>query len=511
MNPVNHLQQPHDSPSRPNLLYIHTDQHNPFVTGCYGDPVVATPNLDRLAAGGAIFDATYCCSPICVPSRMSMLTGRHPYQNQVWTNLHGLDSAIPTLPHALGAAGYRSVLAGRMHVRGPDQLHGYADRLVGDHNPNYIGGTWNDMGVLVGTETPVRKTVQTSGPGQVAYQIHDEEVTAAAVNFLNQYGVQQRAGQAQDPFSLSVGYMLPHPPYVPRRADFERYAGRVPMPRKPIPFEQVSHPFLRLWRQHTHTEAVTEAEVVNTRTAYWALVDVVDRMVGQVLDALRANGLAENTLVVYTSDHGDMLGEQSLWWKHLFYEESIRVPLILSWPGVIPPHQRCDRVVSALDVNATMLDALDAPALPGSPGRSLMGLVSDRPTTRAVAPQDWQDTAYAEYCEDQYSPPGGCYHRMVRQNEWKLIYYHGYAPQLFNLQEDPDELVDRAGDPATHAICRELTAQVLREWDPVAIQRRMAEKRADNRILTAWAETVQPPDRFRWTVTPEMNYLEPPS
>ncbi|MBV7332250.1 sulfatase-like hydrolase/transferase [Chloroflexi bacterium TSY] len=115
---------------RPNLLYIHTDQHNPFVTGCYGDPLVQTPNLDRLAANGAVFDAVYCPSPICVPSRMSMLTARHPHQNEVWTNNHILSSGIPTFAHSMGAAGYRPTLVGRMHSLGPDQLHGYAERLV---------------------------------------------------------------------------------------------------------------------------------------------------------------------------------------------------------------------------------------------------------------------------------------------------------------------------------------------------------------------------------------------
>ena len=126
--------------SRPNLLYIHTDQHNPFVTGCYGHPLVQTPNLDRLAAEGALFEHVYCNSPICVPSRMSMLTGQHPYQNDVWTNNHALDSSIPTLAHAMGAAGYHPILIGRMHSVGPDQLHGYAKRLVGDHSPTMWGG-----------------------------------------------------------------------------------------------------------------------------------------------------------------------------------------------------------------------------------------------------------------------------------------------------------------------------------------------------------------------------------
>ena len=494
--------------SRPNLLFIQTDQHNPSVSGCYGDPLAETPNLDRLAAAGALFEAAYCPSPICVPSRASMLTGRYPHRNRVWSNQHILDPAIPTLAHALGAAGYRSIHIGRLHTRGVDQLHGYADRLQGDHNPNYLGGSWNDMGVLRGVETPVRPTLQASGPGQCAYQVFDEYVTAHAVDFLNRQGLQKRTYDRVEPFSLTVGYQLPHPPYVPRRADFDHYRGRVTLPRKQVPYEEVKHPYMRLWREHTHTESVSEAEALNTRAGYWGLVTTVDRMIGQVLKALQANHLADNTLIVYTSDHGDMLGEHSLWWKHVFYEEAVRVPLIAVWPGEITPGQRCGQVVSALDANATILDALGAPALPASSGRSLMGLISDRRAADAVPPSEWENEAYSEYCEDQYSPPGGCYQRMIRLEDWKLIYYDGYEPQLFNLREDPDELVDRAQDPGARSIREELTERVLSGWDPGAIRDEMAIMRAENRLLAAWAEGTHPPDRYRWTIRPEMNYRD---
>ncbi len=488
---------------RPNLLYIHSDQHNPFVTGCYGDPLVATPHLDRLAGAGAIFDAAYCTSPICVPSRMSMLTGLHPCQHQVWTNRHVLHSGIPTFAHALGAAGYRSVLAGRMHVRGPDQLHGYADRLVGDHMPNHLGGPMPQMGILTGTETPVRKTLTTSGPGQVAYQLHDEEVTAAAVGFLDQIGRERRAGLTPAPFSLTVGFMLPHPPYVPRRVAFDRYRSRVTLPRKPRPFAAETHPYLRRWRSHTGSESVTEEEALNTRAAYWALVAEVDTMVGQILAALQANNLSHETLVIYTSDHGDMMGEHGLWWKHTFYEESVRVPLIMAWPGVITPGTRCGRVVSALDVNATILDALDAPTLPNSPGNSLLGLVAHAPAGAGRGSSAWEDFAFAEYCEDQYSPPGGAYQRMVRRGRWKLIDYDQDPPQLFDLEADPDELVDRAADPACAALLHELRATIRAGWDPDQIRAKMAAMDADNRILEAWAGKVNPAEQYRWSARAE--------
>ena len=494
--------------NRPNLLYIHSDQHNPFVTGCYGDPVVETPNLDRLASHGVVFDAAYCTSPICVPSRMSMLTGLHPYQNRVWTNRHVLHSGIPTFAHALGAAGYRSVLAGRMHVRGPDQLHGYSNRLVGDHMPNHLGGPMPQMGILSGTETPVRKTLTTSGPGQVAYQLHDEEVTAAAVGFLDQIGRERRAGLTPPPFSLTVGFMLPHPPYVPRRAAFEHYRSRVTLPRKPRSFDEEAHPYLRRWRAHTGSENVSREEALNTRAAYWALVGEVDTMIGQILAALQANDLTGETVIIYTSDHGDMMGEHGLWWKHTFYEESVRVPLILSWPGVIAPDTRCGRVVSALDVNATILDALGAPALPNSPGRSLLGLVAAGPAGAGRGSSQWEDIAFAEYCEDQYSPPGGAYQRMVRSGRWKLIDYHQDPPQLFDLEADPEERVDRAADPACAGIVKELLAMIRADWNPEQIQAQMAALDADNRILEAWARQVQPVEQYRWLARAEMNSLD---
>ncbi|MAS37259.1 MAG: sulfatase [Anaerolineaceae bacterium] len=487
---------------RPNLLYIHTDQHNPYVTGCYGDPLVQTPNLDKLAQSGVMFTNTYCNSPICVPSRMSMLTGQHPYQNEVWTNEHVLDSGIPTLAHSMGAAGYHPVLIGRMHSIGPDQLHGYSERLIGDHSPNYIGGANPDRGVLNGTAGPDRISLKNSGAGQSGYQVHDEYVTAATVNYLNQLGAQKRWQNSLEPFSLTVGFMLPHPPYVARQADYALYREQMTLPRKNRALDEENHPFIRQWREHTGATDVSEDEILRARTAYWGLVTRFDAMIGEIIDALHANGLADNTLIVYTSDHGDMVGEHGLWWKHVFYEESVKVPLIISWPGQIAGNQRSERVVSALDVNATILDALGAPKLPNSPGRSLLDLLHGN--------GDWEDIAFSEYCSDQFAPVPAdeCFLRMIRKDEWKLVYYHGYEPQLFNLKDDPDELTNRASDPACKSILDALTERVLAEWNPDAIRSKMARKRADTDILRQWAQQTQPPDSIRWDYRPEMNRLE---
>ncbi len=496
--------------ARPNLLYIHSDQHDPHVTGSYGDPVVETPNLDALAASGVVLRNVYCPSPICVPSRMSMLTGRYPHENRVWTNTHILDSGIPTLAHAMGAGGYRPVLVGRMHAVGPDQLHGYAERLVGDHGPNQLGCSGADHGELTGTAGPSRISLKKSGAGQNAYEVHDEDVTVAAIDYLNRLGVRKRSGLPAEPFSLSVGFMLPHQPFVARRKDYDRYEGRVPPPAVHESFSDSLHPHIRAWRSGCDIVDVSEEETARARAAYWALVDRMDAMIGRILTALTDNGLAQDTLVVYSSDHGEQAGEHGLWWKQTFYEHSVRVPAILSWPGgpkgALRPGTVIDRVISSLDLNATMLDALGCPALPHSRGRSLVPLLRD-----PGAP--WDDTAFSEFCLDAAGaggpfPEAGVVQRMVRQGDWKLNYYAGQPSQLFNLREDPDEMVDRSLDPGCARIAGELTRRVLDGWDPEAIATEMAVKRRDNDLLGAWGREVRPADAFRWNLRPEMDYLE---
>eukprot|EP00904_Undaria_pinnatifida_P002336 jgi/Undpi1/12102/HiC_scaffold_41.g14075.m1 len=405
----------------------------------------------------------------------------------------------------MGAAGYRPVLIGRLHSLGPDQLRGYTERLVGDHESNYLGGSGTDRGYLQGTNDPERISLERSGAGQSAYQVHDEVVAAAAVDHLNQVGIARRSGGSDEPFNLTVGFMLPHAPFVARREDYQLYEESVPLPAKPRPFAAEQHPFLRWWRQATEIEAVTEAETRRARAAYWGLVTRVDALVGQILRALEENGLVENTLIVYTSDHGDMLGEHGLWWKHVFYEESVKVPLIMSWPGRIPAGQQCDRVVSALDVNATILAAIDAPPLPHSEGRDFLSLVDGR-----EVPEDWEDIAFSEYCSDEFAPAGGCYQRMIRQGDWKLVYYHNQPGQLFNLADDPEEMVDLANDSAAKTMLDAMTERLLSDWNPETVRTTMAAKKLDANLLKQWAHKTQPEDVCRWDLKPEMNYLDDP-
>ena len=502
-------------PRRPNVLFIQSDQHNASVTGCYGDPLVQTPNLDGLAARGVLMERAYCAYPICVPSRMSLLTGRYPYENEVWSNGDILDSAIPTYAHAMGAAGYRPVQIGRLHFNGPDQLHGFAERLVGDVTATYSGSRRPiQLGALEGGASSRRMGLQKSGPGQSSYQVYDEHVTAATIDYLNRLGVRTRSGEQTEPFSLSVGLILPHPPFVARKEDYDLYADVMTMPRYPEPFSERLHPYFQWWRQHKDIENVSDEEILRCRIAYWALVTRMDAMVGEILGALQRNGLSENTLIIYTTDHGESLGEHDLWWKQTFYEDSVRVPVIMSWPGVLPEGVRSSHIISQLDLNATMLEAVGAPPLPLSHGRSLLGLLLDPSKTA------WDDVAYSEFYpgthvevppDGVHTGPRGQYHRMIRRDDWKLNYYNGMEPQLFNLAEDPGEMRDLAQDPEHQQIRQQLTEQVLDGWDPEVIASKMSDTRRNQAVLQAWANKLDPPELMRWDMPTETNYLDGPA
>ena len=485
---------------KPNLLFLFSDQHARHVAGFSGDPLDVTPNLDRLASRGVVFDNAYCPSPICVPSRMSMLTTRHPYAQDCWTNDDFLAADRPTMAHALGAAGYRPALIGRLHALGPDQLHGYAEREVGDHSPNWIGIPRHSMGVLTNTNEPERVSIDRSGPGRSVYELKDRDVAAAAVAWLEHAAERRKAGNVS-PFALTVGLMLPHAPYVAAPQDYARFAGKVGPARCPVPKDD--HPWIRWWRTNRQILDVPEEAALRARTAYYALTWRMDALIGQILETLARTGLDRDTLIVYASDHGDHIGERGLWWKHTFYDESVKVPMILSWPGRLPEGERRGQVVNLMDLTATILEALGAPALPNGQACSFLEIARG-----GTGP--WQDETFSEYCTDEVPPWTGSMavrQRMIRSGDWKLIYYHGYPPQLFNLKADPGESRDLADD-STHAATRDrLLARLLADWNPQAIDQRMRARRRDKDLIGAWVRGTRPAEQYIWPVRGEDNQL----
>lgn len=490
-----------DTPHR-NLLFIFSDQHAQRVAGCYGDEHVRTPALDRLAASGARFDNAYCPSPICVPSRMSMLTARHPFRQQCWTNDDHLASDVPTWLHALGAAGYRPQLIGRMHAMGPDQMHGYAEREIGDHSPNWAGVPRHDMGVLAGTNDPNPESLIACGAGQSAYEVKDRDVTEAALAALDRLAA--RPEREREPFCMTVGLMLPHAPYVAARKWIDHYLEVLPEPEIPEPAEEETHPWIRWWRENRGIGRVSKDRRRLARAAYWGLVSTMDEMIGRILDRLAETGLDRNTLVVYASDHGDHVGERGLWWKHTLFEESVKVPLIMALPGTVPEKAVCRRVVSLIDVAQTMVEALGGAPLPHADGRSFWPLL-------AGAETEWEDVAFSEYCTDAVPAwTGGkaVQQRMLRRGPWKLHVYNGYKPLLFNLDEDPGERRNLADDPAHALKLGLLLTELYRDWSPEDIAKEMRMRRARKDVLAAWAGTVEPPSAHLWPFEASVNRLD---
>ncbi|MCR8726012.1 sulfatase-like hydrolase/transferase [Frigidibacter sp. ROC022] len=486
---------------RPNILFLFSDQHAQRVAGCYGDGIAETPALDGLAAAGVTFDACHTPSPICGPARMSMLTGREPNDTRVWTNNDMLPSDMPTYAHALTAAGYETISIGRLHALGPDQHRGFTTRLVGDHSPNWPGVARHDMGVLSKTHGPNRVSVERSGRGNSAYQSLDEATLEAALAQLDQLGERRQAGDAA-PFFLQVGFMLPHPPYVARPEDYDRFEGRVPPAAIPAPDDP--HPWVDWWRRVRGVADVTKAEAARSRAAYYALVRRMDLHIGRILDRLAALGLSEDTLVVYASDHGDHIGERGLWWKHTMYDDSVKVPLLLRWPGRIPAGARRGENVGLLNVTAAFLEAAGAPPLPNSSADSLLSLA------RGTA-EDWADTVVSEYCanpEEAYSGGRWTLQRMVRTGPWKYIWHDGFPEQLFDMQADPEERHDLAGDPGQSDRLAQFRDRALAGWNPEAIRAAMAARARDRELLCRWAGAAPPRDALRWEFPPDINRLD---
>lgn len=479
-----------------NLLFIFSDQHASRVTGCYGDPHVHTPALDALAARGVRFDNAYCPSPICTPSRAAMLTACHPHRQECWTNDDHLASNMPTWLHALGAAGHRPELIGRLHAIGPDQLHGYVAREIGDHSPNWPGVPFHDLGALARTNNPEPESVVACGAGQSAYEVKDRDVTEAALSALD------RHAEAGTPFAMTVGLMLPHAPYVAARRWVDHYMQVLDPPV--IPSDANPHPWIDWWRKNRGITDVPDRKSRLARAAYWGLVSTMDEMIGRILDRLDDRGMRDDTLVVYASDHGDHVGDRGLWWKHTFFDESARVPILMSLPGVLEEGSVCADVVSLIDLSQTMIEAMGGKVLPHADGRSFWGNLTG-------GGQDWDNTIFCEYCYDAVPAwTGGraVQQRMVRQGRWKLHFYAGQPPLLFDMEADPQEQRNLAGDPANAEIVGELTALVLDGWDPKAIAARMRIRRDRKDVQAEWAARTLPASTCIWPVRADMNWLD---
>ncbi|MDE2991146.1 MAG: sulfatase-like hydrolase/transferase [Chloroflexota bacterium] len=480
-----------------NLLVIMSDEHNARVLGCAGHPLVQTPHLDALAARGTRFANASCNFPICVPSRASFLTGRYGHQIGAWDNaMPYTGDAAPSWGHRLAAHGRQVTTIGKLHYRNTRDDIGLPDQRLPMHVMHERGDAFGSIRWNIPRARRQLENVHAAGPGDSEYLRYDAAVADEACAWLR-----DEAGRHEQPWCLFVSFTLPHFPLIAPPADFARY----PLDEVPLPIQW--HP--DEWPDHAHVSAFREARIFTpeefpgeepTRraiAAYLGMCTYLDRQIGRVLDALDACGLDDRTRVIYTSDHGETLGDYGLWGKSVMYDSAVAVPLILAGPDV-PAGAVRDVSVSLVDAFPTICEGVGAPleaADADLPGMSLWPLArGDGPTSR---------TTFAEYHAS--GSVSGAF--MLRDERWKYVHYHGFAPQLFDLANDPEERQDLAGDPAHAADLRRFEAQLRAMVDPEAVeaeakaaQRRLVERNGGESAVRAAGPQInftRAPNQFR--------------
>ncbi len=465
---------------KPNILIIMSDEHAPMYSSVYGHPIVQTPNMERLAAAGATFDAAYCNSPLCAPSRMSFMTGRFVHHIGAWDNVTPLRSDEVTWAHRLRDCGYDVALSGKQHFSGPDQLHGFQQQLARDLHAEWYHAihTWDDG--IVPAQQPWQE-VYAAGPGATEELEVDDLAQERALAYLR-----DPARQAK-PWALNVSFIAPHFPLVAPQRFWDMYPpADMDLPEIPDGHLDSLHPMAQRLRLMFGFPQFPDDVVRRARAGYYALISYFDEKIGQLLDALIETGQAENTVVIHISDHGDMNGEHGMWRKSNFYEASSRVPLQVSWPGRITGGQRFAEVVSLVDVAATICDiAGDNCDLPLD-GDSLLPMLTGDDRT-------WKDEAFCEYLAHGSDRPLA----MLRRGRYKLNYSWGDPVELYDLEADPGEFHDLAHVADYQDLIADMTARLLSDWDPTALDKQVRasqrrQKYIEDRFGTGWRASSAP-------------------
>ncbi|MGI9373807.1 MAG: choline-sulfatase [Hyphomicrobiales bacterium] len=501
----------------PNILLIMADQLAPQFTGAYGHPLVKTPHMSALAAQGARFDAAYCNAPLCAPSRFSFMAGQLVTRIAAYDNASEFPSSIPTFAHYLRMMGYRTSLSGKMHFVGPDQLHGFEERITTDVYPSDYAWTpdWELPDERIDKWYHNMDSVREAGMGMATFQLdYDEEVAFAAKRRIFDY-----ARNDDTPFCMVASFIHPHDPYVARPEWWNLYkSDEIDMPTHVLNRDQ-QDPFSQRLMDGIEASVVevTDDEVRNARHAYYANTSYFDSKVGELVQTLEEAELRDDTIVIVTADHGDMLGERGLWYKMNFFEHSARVPLIMAGPGI--EQSEVGNACSLVDILPTVIeiagqDGRETPTL-GQPvdGRSLYPLASGG--------EDDVDEAIGEYCAEMTGNPVF----MIRRGNYKYITCEGDPHMLFDLENDPDELHNLAEDEAHGNVARAFREEAKERWDSASIrsdviatqkQRRAIYDAMENGTLTSW--DYNPPrdaaqeyvrNHMDWTVAAEKTRFPP--
>ena len=471
--------------NKPNILLIMADQLTPLLMGTYGHPVVQTPNLDQLAEGGVRFDAAYSPCPLCAPARAALMTGTHTSRNKVWDNAAPLASDMPTIAHYLTNAGYDTVASGKLHYTGADQLHGFQRRLTTDVYPS--GFNWLPTDKRARDSRVLDRRSHANGyrlprvgvsPWSM-YMAYDEETQFRALEYLNSVYMNHLKGE-QKPFFLSVSFHHPHDPFKVSQDLWDLYAGEeITIPTYPANMESTYSAMDRWLNAYHGTDRIdikAPESLTALRRAYYALVTYIDRKMGELVETLERLGLRENTMIIFTSDHGDMLAEKNMVQKRSFYEHSSRVPVIINFPDGWGAGTRCAQPGSLIDIAPTMMDIVGIDTWQKMDGHTLLPCIEG---------QEQDRIAFSEsHTNGVYEP---CF--MARKGQYKYVFIRNEDHQLFDLENDPGEWHNLVGDTVYAGIEIELRTEILERFDPDAVEQELMVSLRNRAIIKEANET----------------------
>ncbi len=480
----------HSTP--PNVLLLMADQLTASALPSYGNQVCKAPHLSRLASTSTVFENAYCNFPLCAPARYALLTGQLASRVGGYDNASELSAATPTLPYYLSALGYETSLVGKMHFVGPDQLHGFHERLTTDIYRADFG--WTPNWLINPPDGPAGMSMRSVVEAGICVRSlqfdYDDDVANKAVQKIHDLARRQN----KQPFFLTASFTHPHNPYVTTRQWWDKYQDdAIDSPKvPPIPFgERDPHSQRLSWLFRQDEHLITDDHVRTARHAYYANISYVDDQIGRILATLKETGLDENTIVIFTSDHGEMLGERGLWYKYTLLEPAIKVPLIVHVPGLAP--RSIADVVSHVDLLPTLHD-----------------LVTEKSPIEAVDALD--GTSFAQLLHGQRRPDSanvfaaeftgeGAIAPMVavRKGDHKLIVSLVDPPQLFDLAADPLELSNLAGREDVREIESALLAEVDRRWQLDELNANVLSSQKRRRWIQ---QQLSAADRDEWNFQP---------
>ncbi|MEM7206928.1 MAG: choline-sulfatase [Pseudomonadota bacterium] len=463
----------------PNILIFMVDQLTALVLKSYGGSVCKTPFIDEFASESVLFENAYTPYPLCAPARFSMMSGQLPSRIGAYDNGAEFSASVPTIAHHLRAAGYYTCISGKMHFVGPDQFHGYEERLTTEIYPadfcwtptTVYGDISEDDERRYAAGVSTIETVFDAGPMARSMQIdYDEDVVHCAVREIYRLA---RADEHR-PFFLTVSLTHPHDPYVITQEYWDRYSDDdIDSPRVDfIPLEDRDAHSRGLFYHYGQDKVeMTAQRYRNARRAYYGMVSYVDDLFGRVREALRLGGFTHNTIVCFTSDHGDMLGERGMWFKKTLFEPAVRVPLIISSPQ--HSAMRSSAPASLVDLLPTLLE------LSGTENNAATTELDGISLAPAMRGEPSQRDIHCEHLDGGTIAP----RLMLREGKYKYVYSHEYPPLLYDLESDPDERNNLSGMPVHTELESNLMRAIDARWNVNLMTREVIGNQAARRLI----------------------------